>query len=331
MDLNELSLEYEKKQPVFGDLDREALFVLKEALKRTRIKCLTTSRIKTWESFVNKVSRRQAERPFEEIEDIVGLRVVCLFLSDVAEIGNIIRSAFSVSSEDNKIDGYDAASFGYMSLHFVAALTEHCTGPRYDKLHGLKFEVQVRTIAMDAWASISHYLDYKSDADIPTDLRRDFYAISGLFYVADKHFEMFFKASKESRKEMTELFAKDTPFGDQEINLDSLSAYLQRKLPHRLHVDPKTVSELVEELTANNYRTIGAIEQAFEIGWEAFTRYEKDHPPAILSSGVLGKEFSDVGVVRVLLEITDDKFCSDGWGWQEVYRSYRRLIKSERP
>ncbi|MBI4489516.1 MAG: hypothetical protein HY694_10565 [Deltaproteobacteria bacterium] len=61
------------------------------------------------------------------------------------------------------------------------------------------FEIQIRTIAQDAWASISHYLDYKKESDIPAQLRRDFYALSGLFYVADRHFAML-------KKELTEYF-----------------------------------------------------------------------------------------------------------------------------
>lgn len=43
---------------------------------------------------------------------------------------------------------------------------------------------------LNAWASISHYLGYKKESDIPAELRRDFNALSGLFYVADTHFAM---------------------------------------------------------------------------------------------------------------------------------------------
>jgi len=53
---------------------------------------------------------------------------------------------------------------------------------------------------MHAWSIISHYLDYKTPNAVPSELKRDFNALSGLFYVADQHFEMFFKSSKASRK-----------------------------------------------------------------------------------------------------------------------------------
>ena len=55
---------------------------------------------------------------------------------------------------------------------------------------GKPFEIQVRTIAQDAWASVSYHLDYKKEETIPVELRRDFYALSGLFYIADQHFKI---------------------------------------------------------------------------------------------------------------------------------------------
>ena len=137
--------------------------------------------------------------PLEEINEIVGIRIICLFLSDIAKITEIIRSQFVFRSEDNKIDGKDLSSFGYMYVHFIVSMPEY-TGPRYESLHSRAFEIQVRTLAMDAWSTISHYLDYKTEADIPKELRRDFYALSGLFYVADTHFQMFFKAREQAIK-----------------------------------------------------------------------------------------------------------------------------------
>ena len=50
------------------------------------------------------------------------------------------------------------------------------------------FEIQIRTITQDAWASISHYLDYKNEISIADELKKDFYALSGLFYIADTQF-----------------------------------------------------------------------------------------------------------------------------------------------
>jgi putative GTP pyrophosphokinase len=78
--------------------------------------------------------------------------------------------------------------FGYMSLHLKAKLKSSFESHFGEEIKQIPFEIQVRTIAQDAWASISHYLDYKKESVIPNELKRDFHALSGLFYVADTHF-----------------------------------------------------------------------------------------------------------------------------------------------
>jgi len=179
-------------------------------------------------------------------------------------------------SEDNKISDYEISSFGYLSVHSVAAIKKEYSGPRYDQILDLPFEIQVRTIAMHAWATVSHYLDYKAEMDVPKDLRRDFYALSGLFYVADTHFEMFFKLGQASREKMIKLFEKAKPKLDQTINLDSLTAYLHKKFPDRKHSRPEHISDLVRDLLKTGHTTIGDIERMVDTGWDAFLLQEKE-------------------------------------------------------
>jgi len=138
---------------------------------------------------------------------------------------------------------------------------------------------------------------------VPKALRRDFYALSGLFYIADNHFELFFKSSKDSREQMTELAVEGKPgLILQEINLDSLSAYLRSRFPHRGHADPKGVSSLVKDLKEGGYTTIQQIEEVLNKTADAFLTYEGDHPPQGAAA------FTDVGAVRVSIGIADDKF-----------------------
>ena len=122
--------------------------------------------------------------------DVVGLRIVCLFHSDVKEIGVIVKKNFEIIEEDDKINSVDVDIFGYMSLHYKAKLKDVSSDSYYKNIKDIPFEIQIRTVAQDAWASISHYLDYKNESEIPIQLKRDFHALSGLFYVADTHFEI---------------------------------------------------------------------------------------------------------------------------------------------
>jgi len=109
------------------------------------------------------------------------------------------------SSHDPKINSSELNVFGYMSLHLKCKIKNTQLDPKADKtIKNIPFEIQIRTIAQDAWASISHHLDYKKDSTIPEELRRDFHALSGLFYVADTHFSIL------SQEKTKLLFKKST-------------------------------------------------------------------------------------------------------------------------
>ena len=117
-----------------------------------------------------------------------------MFRSDIQKISVIVRDIFKIIEEDNKIDSIAADIFGYMGIHFTAKLRNSYLHQRPTSyLIDIPFEIQIRTIGQDAWASISHHLYYKQEERVPKDLRRDFYALSGLFHVADTHFEVLRK------------------------------------------------------------------------------------------------------------------------------------------
>jgi putative GTP pyrophosphokinase len=200
-------------------------------------------------------------------------------------------------------------------------------GTRYEKIMGIPFEIQVRTILMDAWANVSHYLDYKKDSSIPSELRRDFYALSGLFYVADKHFEMFFgeKVAARSRARLT--VETVHPDLDQELNLETLQAYLHRAFPNRKHADPASAALLVDELIAADYTTLAKLETALLRGSAAIDPYETAHPPSNVA------RYTDVGVVRFLLSIVDARYLSlrKRVGSKERFSDYRRLMRAAPP
>jgi putative GTP pyrophosphokinase len=332
MDIEALTHEFQRQMPLYERLRGEVLFILEQAFDQSNIKLHSIlSRVKELDSFLDKAHRKELKNPIEEIQDVVGIRVVCLFLSDIAIIGELIRHSFLILGEDDKVEGTEVSSFGYMSVHFIARMKEEYIGPRYDRIAKIPFEIQVRTIAMDAWANVSHYLDYKSEEDVPSDLRRDFYALSGLFYVADKHFEMFYGSRKQSQKKMTEFFEAASPeaIAQQEINLDSLSAYLHNKFPDRKHADSVRVSQAVSELTKTGYKTIGEVDEIVETASNAFRRFEEENSP--LPSG----KFADVGVVRVSAAIVNENYVrwsldfdeADRWTETEKEEEIQREIK----
>lgn len=128
------------------------------------------SRIKSPESIVNKLERKELEitvaNAKEHIHDIAGVRVTCSFVSDIYEIFEIIQSQDDINILRVKDYIQHPKPNGYQSLHliveipvFLSTRTEH-----------VKVEIQIRTVAMDFWASLEHKIYYKFDKTVPERL-----------------------------------------------------------------------------------------------------------------------------------------------------------------
>lgn len=304
IDISKLKKGYEAQYPLFVELDKEARFILEGELDKREIKYHSLpTRVKKWQSVEEKLQRyNQAD--FSQINDFVGLRIICLFLSQIKDIRALIQESFEVISEDNKVDDYDIKSFGYFSHHFIVKMKGTHSGPRYDNIKNIPFEIQVRTIAMDAWANASHYLEYKSELDVPKELKKDFYALSGLFYVADTHFEMFYKEKKKSQNKLNHESEKDLL--DQDINHDTLKTYLEKYFPKRKPINAKYISSLLDELISAGYLKIGDIAKAVDAAQKAFNKYEMD-----MNEGEVF--FGQVGIVRISLSIVNFNYYKIHW------------------
>lgn len=129
------------------------------------------SRIKTFESIKNKLERKDlyftTDNIIRNVHDVVGLRIVCSFLSDVYEIVNIIKSSkeFIVKDESDYIR--NPKDTGYSSYHLNVLVPIHL----FDRTEYIEAEIQIRTVAMDCWASLDHKLSYKLPEDVPEELR----------------------------------------------------------------------------------------------------------------------------------------------------------------
>ncbi len=301
LDLDKAQRDYDELLPKYEQLRNELRYIVEGELNGRQIPFHNLEdRIKTLDSLLAKAKNNQLRKPFEEIDDICGLRIICLFLSDVEKIGKLIEDTFQVESKDDRLITTPQEQFGYFSVHYVGRLPAAYSGPRYDEIKPLRFEIQVRTIAMHAWATITHYLDYKSHHAIPSSLRRDFYAISGMFYMADSHFELFFRSSEEAQLAAEQSALDEKAILSEEINLNTLAAYLKKQYPDRNEGDTGDFSELVEELVGADYKTIAFVDSDRKRSEKAFEKYEKEK--------FKGSYYNDVGAVRVSLSIANKKF-----------------------
>ena len=135
----------------------------KVSLKRNPIHGIT-SRIKTPTSLIEKLRRKGLPMTVESIRaniyDIAGVRVVCNYLNDVEEVADALLAQDDVKLIERKDYINHPKESGYRSLHLVVSVPVYLS----DKRREVPVEVQIRTIAMDFWASLEHRLRYKNRA-----------------------------------------------------------------------------------------------------------------------------------------------------------------------
>ena len=131
------------------------------------------ARIKTPESIVKKLKRNGYESTIENmvkyINDIAGIRIICSFTSDIYRIADMIREQkdIKVLAVKDYIT-YPKAS-GYKSYHMIVTVPVYLS----DRIVDTKVEVQIRTVAMDFWASLEHKIHYKFEGDAPEHIRTE--------------------------------------------------------------------------------------------------------------------------------------------------------------
>ena len=124
-----------------------------------------SGRVKSVSSILEKMQRKGIvpEEMEEQVEDIAGIRIICQFVEDIEKVADLIRnrSDMQVVTEKDYIN--HMKSSGYRSYHMILYYTvETINGPKR-----LQVEIQIRTMAMNFWATIEHSLQYKYKGDMP--------------------------------------------------------------------------------------------------------------------------------------------------------------------
>lgn len=125
------------------------------------------SRIKTPESIVKKLKRNGLESTIDNmihrINDIAGIRIVCSFTSDIYRIAEMIGKQNDLTVIYVKDYIKNPKDSGYKSYHMLVSVPIFLS----DRVVDVKVEIQIRTIAMDFWASLEHKIYYKFEGNAP--------------------------------------------------------------------------------------------------------------------------------------------------------------------
>ncbi|MCR1960513.1 hypothetical protein CWE04_00820 [Thomasclavelia cocleata] len=150
-----------------------------------------TSRTKNIDSLTKKIELKNKYQKLQEITDLVGIRIITYYSDTVDQISKLIEKRF-VIDRDNSIDKrktIDPDRFGYRSLHYVVQINNGQIQFNTDfNYYDLKFEIQISSILQYTWAEIEHDLGYKSQEEIPYDIKRSFSRLASLLELADEEF-----------------------------------------------------------------------------------------------------------------------------------------------
>lgn len=138
----------------------------------------TKVRIKSKESAIKKLEKKQceitADNIIKNVHDMIGIRIVCSFLSDVSDIVNIIKNSKHLKVESEKDYITTPKETGYISYHIIVLVPIYLN----ETTEYVEAEIQIRTIAMDFWATLDHKIRYKFDELIPEEVQTEMYNCS---------------------------------------------------------------------------------------------------------------------------------------------------------
>lgn len=129
------------------------------------------SRLKSPESILEKVNRKGYELTLdsirENVRDIAGIRITCSFISDIYEISDMLQKQKDITVVEVKDYIKNPKPNGYQSLHLILQIPVFMS----DREEHVYVEIQIRTIAMDFWASLEHKIYYKYNREIPQSMK----------------------------------------------------------------------------------------------------------------------------------------------------------------
>lgn len=162
------------------------------------------SRVKTPESIVKKLRRQGHDSTIanmvEYVNDIAGIRIVCSFTSDIYRMAEMIGKQNDLTVVSIKDYIKHPKKSGYKSYHMLVTVPIFLS----DRVVDTKVEIQIRTIAMDFWATLEHKIYYKFEGKAPEYISRELQECAGVVSILDDKMlslnEAIIKAKQEQNQ-----------------------------------------------------------------------------------------------------------------------------------
>lgn len=187
MDLRATRERWSREKPLYDKLCHRVVDLLKRHLRERAIFAEVTGRTKDTSSLIKKILKKQ--RPYEEVTDKAGARIVVRFRHEVDPVCIAIEEGFDVLSKEDKEDALGHNQVGYQAVHFDVRLKGLVSDDEDTALRPLPCEIQVHTLCQNLWAVMDHELSYKPVFPTPEDIQRKIYLLNALLEVADRNFD----------------------------------------------------------------------------------------------------------------------------------------------
>lgn len=356
--------EYEraiKLLPEFGEYLEYQLKILlnNDSIRIHRI----DSRVKDKKSTQLKLARPSkgpgdtGPRTLDTLTDLLGLRIITYFTQDVDRVADIITPQFTIDNA-NSVDKratLDPDRFGYLSLHYVAELNPSLTGfPEYQRYHGIKFEIQIRSILQHAWAEIEHDLGYKTEEAVPHAARRKFAIAAGLLEEADDLFGNLRQALGRHQDETKATIEGGDSAEQILIDQDSLAAFVEssdrvaqldgliaraRNVTVQDHIDPQFLGQQAGRLSGLGFRSIEDLSSYIDQNAELLARFIEHWLALAYSTERVGRQgrvapavpigitLYYAGALRYAQDPDDGKVAGHG-DWEYSSNLLRRALRA---
>lgn len=147
------------------------------------------TRVKGPESIVRKMKKYGFERSLpsivQNLNDVAGVRVICSYVSDIYLVRDMLLAQQDVTLVEERDYIKNPKENGYRSLHLIIELPVYLTRT----VSRVKAEIQIRTIAMDFWASLEHNIRYKVVDAFPPEVIKDLRDCAEIIAVTDRRME----------------------------------------------------------------------------------------------------------------------------------------------
>jgi putative GTP pyrophosphokinase len=203
-----------------------------------------TSRIKTPQSIAKKLRHNVKELTVENIvkyvNDVAGIRIICSFTSDIYRIADLITKQNDIKVLKIKDYIIQPKENGYTSYHMIVSIPVFLSDQTVDT----KVEIQIRTIAMDFWASLEHKIYYKFEGKAPEHIQRELKECSDIVSYLDQKMLSLNEQIKSYSRDQVENFGQEIAVNYKTVVAESFGTIVEEEQENKPEVtDAKTTGE----------------------------------------------------------------------------------------